>query len=223
MANGTTQQPATQVWDGPVRLTHWAIALLFAAAWYTYRDNLQWHRYAGYALLTLVIFRIYWGFAGSSTARFSQFVKGPAQIAHYARALFRGTGSASLGHNPLGALSVLALIGLLLAQCVLGLFVTDVDGLESGPLSALVSFDTGRALSHWHSVLFTALKLVVALHIAAVGFYLVVKRDNLIRPMVTGHRHFDGDLQPLRFGAWWHAGIALAVSGAVVWLVARNG
>jgi hypothetical protein len=92
------------------------------------------------------------------------------------------------GHNPLGALSVLALLGLLLAQVTLGLFCVDVDGLESGPLSNWVTFETGRECSRLHQLGFDVLKVFIVLHLAAVVFYWLFKRDNLIRPMITGRR-----------------------------------
>jgi len=211
------------VWDGWVRVVHWLIALLFAASWYTHRTNLEWHRYAGYACLTLVLFRIYWGFAGSTTARFTHFVTGPAGIASYARTILHRGPPSRVGHNPIGALSVVLMLGLLLTQCLIGLFVTDLDGLESGPLSPLVSFETSRSLAEWHGRIFTALQVVVALHIVAVLFYLFGKRDNLIGAMVTGRKRVDGEAPALRFGRWWHGAIALAVIAAAVWAVVRNG
>lgn len=211
------------VWDGWVRITHWLIAFLFAASWYTHRGNLQWHRYAGYALLALVLFRMYWGVAGSTTARFAHFVKGPSTIVGYGRSLFRRGPTTILGHNPIGAISVLLLLGVLLAQCGLGLFVTDVDGLESGPLSPQVSFDTSRLLSEWHGRLFKALQILIAVHLAAVIFYLLAKRDNLIGPMLTGRKRFAGEVQPLRIGRWWHGAIALAVIAGLIWLTVHNG
>ncbi|MES1262768.1 MAG: cytochrome b/b6 domain-containing protein, partial [Peristeroidobacter soli] len=137
----------TRVWDLPTRLTHWLFVIGLGVSWWTAETGrLEWHRWSGYALLALVSFRLYWGFVGSSTARFRNFVRGPRAIAAYLR---DGNGT-SIGHNPLGALSVLALLGLLLAQIVLGLFAVDVDGIESGPLSLYVSFETGRACAEWH-------------------------------------------------------------------------
>lgn len=131
--------------------------------------------------------------------------------------------STPVGHNPLGAISVVLLLGLLLAQCLLGLFVTDVDGLESGPLSGLVSFDTSRTLAEWHGRLFTALQILVGIHVVAVLFYLFAKRENLIGPMVTGWKRFVETVAPLPIGKWWHAASALVVIALLVWLVVRNG
>lgn len=211
------------VWDGAVRVVHWLIALLFIAAWYTHRTNLQWHLYAGYCLLTLVLFRIYWGFAGSTTARFAHFVKGPRSVVRYARGLFRRGPSNRVGHNPLGGLAVITFLGLLLSQCLMGLFVTDVDGLESGPLSSLISFDMSRTLSEWHGRVFKLLQLFVAVHLAAILFYFVAKRDNLVRPMLTGRKALAGDIEPLRFASWRHALVAALVIASIVWSIVRNG
>jgi len=142
MTEGAAPAPRIRVWDVPVRACHWLIVLFVAASWWTAETKrMDWHRYSGYVLLALATFRVYWGFFGSSTARFSQFVRGPRAVVSY----LKGRWAVMPGHNPLGALSVLVLLGLLLSQIVLGLFAVDVDGIESGPLSTYVSFDTGRA------------------------------------------------------------------------------
>ena len=129
-----------RIWDVPTRVVDWLMVILIAASWWTAEiGNLELHRYSGYSLLALVVFRVYWGFVGSSSARFNHFIKGPSSVFRYVR----GPSPESLGHNPLGALSVIALLVLLLTQVTLGLFAVDVDGLESGPLSHLVSFEAG--------------------------------------------------------------------------------
>src|SRR5262249_26038896 len=143
-----------RVWDLPVRLGHWSMVVLVALSWWTAKSGrMQWHRWSGYLLLGVVLFRLWWGFFGSSTARFACFVRGPRAILAY----LRGTARASPGHNPVGALNVVALLGLLGVQIVLGLFAVDVDGIESGPLSEYVSFDAGRAAAHWHDTVFNVL------------------------------------------------------------------
>lgn len=189
------EQSRTEVvaWDGPVRLTHWGLVGLIGFTWYAAEfDMMEWHRRSGYVMLGLLAFRVFWGFVGSSTARFGNFVKGPGKVGQYVRELGRGSPADSIGHNPLGALSVLALLLVLLGQVLTGLFAVDVDGIESGPLSDRVSFDLGRALARWHHLCFTALQAVVVLHIAAILFYFVYKHDNLVRPMITGKRFATG-------------------------------
>ena len=107
------------------------------------------------------------------------------------------------GHNPLGALSVLVLLGLLLTQIVLGLFAVDVDGIESGPLSTYVSFDTGRVAAEWHEALFDVLLWLIGLHVAAVLFYLLYKKENLVGTMLHGMRAFpSGQVTPVRTASW---------------------
>src|ERR1700726_3554826 len=136
-------RPRVRVWDGFTRLVHWLLVVLMGVSWWTAgHHHMDYHRYSGYALLGVLSFRLYWGVFGSTTARFAHFVKGPRSIWRYLRSKARHV---TPGHNPLGALSVLALLGLLLAQVTLGLFSVDVDGIESGPLSHWVSFETGRA------------------------------------------------------------------------------
>jgi len=176
------------------------------------------HRYSGYALLGLLVFRIYWGFAGSSSARFSAFVRGPGSIVSYLRSSRERHRTA--GHNPLGGWSVAAMLTLMLAQVLIGLFVSDVDGLESGPLSHLVSFDASRTLAEIHEVVFNLVLGLVALHLAAILFYLLAKRDNLIVAMLTGKRRAARMSSMTPVPAWRVIpGIALAV--CVIWWVAN--
>ena len=208
------------VWDLPVRLIHWLIVVAVAVSWWSAEERvMDVHRYSGYALLGLVIFRIYWGFAGSSTARFSEFLRGPNAIAAYLR---DPPAPALPGHNPLGGWSVLALILLLFVQVTLGLFVTDVDGLESGPLSYLVSFETSRALAEAHEVVFNVLLGFIVLHIAAVLFYVFVRRTNLIGAMFTGRRRADAVRRGATLVPLWRALPGIAIALLVVWYVARS-
>jgi cytochrome b len=208
-----------RVWDWPVRLTHWLFVFCLAFSWWSAEQRaMDWHRYSGYALLGLLIFRIYWGFAGSSSARFSTFVRGPSRVVAY----LRGTSEQhrSAGHNPLGGWSVAAMLTLMLAQVLIGLFVSDVDGLESGPLSHLVSFEASRTLAEIHEIVFNLILGLIALHIAAILFYLFAKRDNLIVAMLTGKRRAARMIAMTPVPAWRVIpGIALAVS--VVWWVAN--
>lgn len=209
-----------RVWDGPTRIAHWLMALLFGLSWWTGKTGrLDWHRWSGYVLLGVLVFRICWGFFGSSTARFSQFLRGPREIVAY----LRGRWSLAPGHNPLGALSVLALLLLLLAQVVLGLFAVDVDGIESGPLSSHVSFDTGRVCAHWHHTIFTALQVFVALHVIAVAYYVLVKKENLVGAMIGGRRGYQSQpAEPVQFASWARIVVAVAIAAAIAWFVTRE-
>lgn len=175
-------------WDLPVRLFHWIIVLLIGFSWWSAEQRLlDWHRYSGYAVLTLILFRLTWGFGGSATARFSNFVRGPAAVARYMRRdMFSRAKPVTIGHNPVGGWSVVAMLAAMLVQTLLGLVAVDVDGIESGPLSAWVSFETGRLASNLHGILFNILLALIALHVAAILFYLLHKRANLVQPMWFG-------------------------------------
>lgn len=220
-----TKNPAPSVarvrtWDVPTRVVHWLIAALIPTSWWTAESgNLELHRYSGYLLLGLLLFRIYWGFAGSSSARFNEFVKGPRAILTYLR-----SGSAeSTGHNPLGALSVVTLLLLLLSQIVLGLFAVDVDGLESGPLSHYVSFEAGRACAEWHETVFDVLVWAIVLHIVAVLFYVILKRQNLIGAMMHGLREYSQQPEsPIRFASAARAFLGVVLAAALTWMIARG-
>lgn len=210
-----TEPTTVAVWDWPLRLTHWLFVLCIAFSWWTAEERqMVWHLYSGYTLLGLLVFRIYWGFAGSSSARFSQFLRGPGAIVAYLRETPARVREA--GHNPLGAVSVVVLLLLMLTQVVIGLFVTDVDGLDSGPLSYMVSFDTSRELASWHGTIFNVLLGFIGLHIAAVLFYLIARRQNLIKAMVTGKQR-AADLTAMRPVPAWRVVPGIALSAAVVW------
>lgn len=186
------------VWDLPVRLFHWAIVLLLVAQWLTAEFEL-WglHKPAGYGVLALVLFRICWGFAGSPTARFASFVRGPRTVAAYARGVLARTPGHAIGHNPLGAISVLALLAALLAQTVSGLFLLDTDtGLVSGPLAHLVSDDTAFLATAIHETTFNVLLALVVLHVLTIAIYAVWKRENLLRPMLVGDKQVPAVLAP---------------------------
>lgn len=208
-----------RVWDGPLRLFHWSLPVLIAFSWWCAESgNLEWHRWSGYTILTLVLFRLVWGFVGSDTARFSQFVRGFRSIGAH----LRGAAGPTLGHNPLGALSVVAMLALLLAQTMLGLFAVDIDGIESGPLAVFVSFEQGRIAAEAHHLVFNTLLVLIALHLLAIAFYALVKRENLVGPMITGARRFEGPAgQPPRMAPLWRAILVAALAAGLVYAVAH--
>ena len=177
------------VWDWAVRLFHWLAVLLVALMWWTAENGvMDWHKRLGMTVLGLIVFRLVWGLIGPPTARFSFMALHPRGILAYVRGLFGGGHRASYGHNPIGTLSVFAMLASLCVQVGTGLFAVDVDGLESGPLSSLVSFETGRQAAKIHHLSFNVLLALIALHVAAIAIYLVFFRDNLVRPMLTGRR-----------------------------------
>lgn len=201
-----------RVWDVAVRIVHWLLVPAIIFMWWTAEEGkLNLHRYSGYFIATLLIFRLLWGLFGSDTARFSRFVRGPAGV----RAYLRGEGGEPVGHSPLGALSVVALLGLLATQVFLGLFAVDTDGIESGPFSHFVSFEDGRRAAERHELVFNLLLGFIALHIGAIIWYRV-KGRNLVRPMVLGWREARaGEAQP-RMAPGWRALLLAVVAWGVV-------
>lgn len=177
-----------RVWDLPVRLFHWLLVLAVLAAFASEKaGNMDAHAFAGLTVLGLVVFRLAWGVVGSRTARFASFVRGPAAIREYLAGRWRGE-----GHNPLGALSVLAILAVLLLQALTGLVAND-DSSFFGPLYDLVSRDTSDLASRIHRLQELVIIGLVLLHIAAIVFYARVKKQDLLRPMVTGWRESEGE------------------------------
>lgn len=210
-----------RLWDGPVRLFHWLLVGLVAFCWWSSDDHLNWHRWAGYAVVGLVLFRIYWGFAGGGAARFASFVKGPRATLAYLATLGSRARSETPGHNPLGALSILALLATLIVQVVTGLFAVDIDAFEGGPLSDRVSFELGRQIAEWHELSFRALQALVVLHLLAIVFYAVWKRTDLIGAMVTGKRRFAVD-PALDRAPMWRFVLGAALAAALAWIVSKG-
>ena len=152
------------------------------------------HFWSGYTLLFLLIFRVLWGFAGGSTARFSAFVRGPSAVLAY----LRGGEFRQAGHTPLGGLSVVAMLFALLVQLTTGLIQIDDDDFVEGPLSGLVSYDTALLAHDVHEVSFNILLALIALHLLAIAYYQLVRRRSLIRPMITGRGSLPEGVPPMR-------------------------
>lgn len=174
-----------KVWDLPTRLFHWALFAVILVSWRTAESGaMEWHYLSGIIAFGLVLFRLLWGVIGGSTSRFSHFLRPPSAAIRYLRASHQQTWSA--GHNALGGYSVLAMLILLVLQVGTGLFAVDIDGLESGPLSYLISFDQGRSSAEWHETSFNALSLLIVLHVMAIVYYRVRYGRRLTGPMITG-------------------------------------
>jgi cytochrome b len=214
--------PATPLWDGPTRLFHWALVALILTGWLSAGKNMELHKLAGYAVLGLVVFRLWWGVAGGSTARFSSFVKGPKTTLAYVSGLGSRKAGDTAGHNPLGGWSVVAMIALIAVQAGLGLFATDIDGIESGPLSDRVDFDTGRLFSEWHELAFRLLQGLIGLHLLAIAFYAAWKRENLVRAMVTGSRRFQSAVTPLKKAPLWSLTVGVVLAAVVAYAIAKG-
>ena len=207
-----------RVWDLPVRLFHWTLVVLVALAWWSaeeHKDDL--HLYLGYGVLSLLLFRILWGFFGSSTARFGAFVRGPAAVTRYVRDRFHWP---TAGHAPLGALSVIALIALLLVIVGTGLIALDEDGFFGGPLASLVSISTSDTARELHEDLFKVLLALIALHVAAILLYRLALGRNLLGPMITGKAELAPGVEPMRPGKWWVALLCVVIAIAITrWII----
>lgn len=221
------------VWDIPTRLFHWALVLLITFSYTTAKlgdDWLQLHLLSGYCILTLLLYRIAWGFVGSTTARFSDFVKGPSHaFAHLADLLGRDK-PREAGHNPLGGAMVVALLVAVLVQVATGLFSSDTDtGLVSGPLANLIPDKWVERLTNFHHLWINLILVMVAIHVLAAVTYLVWKRQNLIASMFHGHKPVDDVVPPGRavpelvFASCWRALAVLVAAAAVVYLIVRFG
>ena len=186
------------VWDLPTRLFHWLLLITVFLSFVTGiigGNAMEYHLLSGYTILVLMIFRLAWGFVGSRTARFSSFVKGPATVlSHVGVLLQKKKETPYLGHNPLGGWSIVAMLLVLFVQVATGLFAND-DILTEGPLYAWVSKETSNLLTWVHLINRFVLVALIAIHIFAVFFYFFFKRENLIRPMITGMkcRHAEVD------------------------------
>jgi cytochrome b len=209
-----------KVWDLPVRLFHWSIVVLIAAAWTTQELNkMEWHMRIGYAILALLLFRIVWGFVGSDTARFVRFLKSPAAALRHLSHLRRREPDRELGHNAAGGWVVLLMLALLGVQAGTGLFSND-DSATDGPLMHLIGKDQSDSISKIHALNFNLILAVIVLHVAAITAYAVLKRQNLVRPMLTGTKELPGDTAAPRLVSPVWAALTLAVAaGAVAWLV----
>jgi cytochrome b len=174
------------VWDLPVRATHWLLVVFVTGAWLTYYAGpawFGWHRRCGYAVLILVAFRVVWGFAGTRHARFASFLRGPRAIAGYLRGGLHG----APGHNPLGGWSVVALLALLLFEAVTGLFAND-EIASAGPFYGWVAHATSNRLAALHRVSSNWLLGLIALHVCAIAWYALVRRQPLVRALWSGYK-----------------------------------
>jgi len=202
-----------RLWDLPTRLVHWLLAVCVVAALVSGQLGgklIELHGKIGLIIVGLLAFRLVWGFAGSTYARFAQFFPTLVKIRAYRKGEWRG-----LGHNPLGALSVLGLIFLLIVQVLSGLFAND-DISFVGPLYELVSKSSSDRLSGVHELLSNVVIALAILHVGAIVFYLRVKKENLVKPMLTGWKA-DAAGESAKGGGVIAFFIALSISGAAVY------
>ncbi|WP_442498019.1 cytochrome b/b6 domain-containing protein [Methylobacter sp. sgz302048] len=173
------------IWDWPLRLFHWLLVIAVVGAYVTGKlggDLTDWHGRIGGLILGLLIFRIIWGFVGTTHARFVNFFPTFGRLAAYFKGNWHG-----VGHNPVGALSVLALLAVLTVLAATGLFANDDIAFE-GPLFSLIDKSLSDKLSGIHALALDVLMGLLALHLAAIAFHQLVKKNNLVLPMLTGRK-----------------------------------
>jgi cytochrome b len=215
-----------RVWDLPTRIFHWSLVVCVAGLFITVNiggDWIQWHFRLGYAVLTLLLFRIVWGFVGGRWSRFVSFIYAPSTIVAYFKG--RGKPEHSVGHNPMGAGSVFAILVILLLQVASGLF-SDDEIANQGPLYTLVSSAWVSTATWYHKEVGSNIVIaLVVLHIAAILFYFFKKKDNLITPMVSGDKALDIQVAPSRDDAVSRtvAALVLVLCAATVWAVVKLG
>jgi cytochrome b len=202
-----------RVWDLPLRLFHWALVGLIVAALVTQKiggNAMIWHFRCGYAALTLVAFRILWGLVGTRYARFSSFIYRPAHIIAYFHNLRNGSMQRYTGHNPMGGLSVIALLGIVALQALSGLFSND-DIASEGPLVRFISKELSDRISSFHAdVSGNLIYALIGLHLAAIAYYYFFKKENLVRPILSGDKEVDYDA-PLADDSWKMRALALLI------------
>lgn len=216
-----------RIWDLPTRLFHWLLAIAVVGLVITGQLGgaaMVWHFRLGYAVLTLLLFRLVWGLVGGYWSRFASFIYTPAQI----RAYLRGQGQPehSAGHNPLGAFSVFGLLLILLVQVLAGLF-SDDEIASAGPLTKFASGKLVSTLTWYHADVGKVILIVlVILHVAAIVFYRLKKNENLVTPMLLGDKTLNVAVRAAR-DDWGSRALALAVlaicTGVVYWIVSLGG
>ena len=212
----TTPKSVHLVWDIPVRLFHWLLVLCIAAQWFTAEqgeDWLEWHFYIGYFTIGLIVYRIIWGFVGTRYAKFVDFIPSPKSL----MAWLKGTSNDYVGHPPLGALMVLFLLLVILLQGISGLFTTD-DIFTDGPWREVLSSQMQDYADWLHGNLFTLIQIAAAIHIGAAFYYLLVKKSNLISPLITGNKRVTAD-QGIPSSKLLTAVIVLAIVAVLIYLM----
>ncbi len=218
----TDQIKETYVWDVPTRLFHWGLAgAVTTSITAGELGYMTVHVISGHVVLALILFRLVWGVIGGKHARFSDFIKGPAVISAYAKQLLSGNTPVHLGHNPMGALSVVAMLGILMVQVGTGLFSND-DILTEGPLVSLVTKSTSDYLTSIHHLSGKVLYVLIGLHLVAVAFY-TVKGHPIIGAMITGKTWGLPEIQeadsPKIRGSWIAAIVTAMIATAIAYAI----
>jgi cytochrome b len=217
-----------RVWDGATRLFHWALPVLLLVSYFsvTYADGpnaallMRIHVISGETMLGFLLFRLFWGLIGSETARFAGTLKSPFAALHHLGRLFRREADTEVGHNAAGGWMVLVILLVLSVQVGSGLFAND-DGDTEGPLAHFVSKATSDQLSKLHDINFNVVLGVVGVHLLAVFVYAVFKRQNLVRPMITGKKRLPATTRAPRMAGPWLTAATVAVAAGIAVTISR--
>lgn len=205
------------VWDLPVRAFHWLLVLLVSIAWLTGgTDYTAVHSWTGYSILTLIVFRVMWGVAGSDNARFSDFIRKPSLVFVYLNDLRKGTAAPYVGHNPAGGWMVVVLLVSLLVQAGTGLFTND-DVLFDAPFAAVVGSQWSAWLTDIHKANFNILMALIAVHVAAVAWH-EWQGERLVKAMWHGYKISRGQASHVR-PLWLALLMLVSAAGGVWWLL----
>lgn len=225
--SNSTDNTNVKVWDLTVRVFHWLLALNIVVMLVSAKlENFDVHITAGKVIVTLLLIRIVWGFVGSSNARFSALIFRPKAYLDYIRKLPARSPGYSVAHSPIGALAVILIVVGIAVQAATGLIAADVDGLIEGPFAYYVTYELSRFASDIHLSHIDWLITLIVVHIAANLFYYFYKRDNLIKPMVTGQRSIPNEnLQdvPRLASPWKGLWVAVIVAAIMVWVFVQYG
>lgn len=221
---------AVRVWDLPTRIFHWALALAVVGSVVSAKiggNAMVWHFRLGWVVLVLLTFRVIWGLVGGRWSRFASFIYAPGTVLRYLRGQTAKTEHLDVGHNPLGAGSVFALLGILIIQVATGL-VADDEIANQGPLNRFASADTVTQATSWHKELGQWIILaLVALHVLAIIFYKLKKGQSLVRPMLVGDKTDLPADTPASADAWPQRLLALVVLalsvGLAAWIWSKGG
>ncbi|MGD9183084.1 MAG: cytochrome b/b6 domain-containing protein [Desulfobacterales bacterium] len=211
------------VWDLPTRLFHWLLVVLVVISFVTGKiggNAMQFHEWSGFTILALLLFRLAWGFIGSRESRFVTFVRSPSAVVRYAATLVRSDSTHLLGHNPLGGWSIIGMLVALFVQAATGLFAND-DIITEGPLFDWVSKATSDWLTRVHKLNQEVIIALVAIHVLAVLFYFFFKRENLVKPMITGVKEWSGTNPQPATGRSWIAAVVAGLAVLAVYLLVR--
>ncbi len=219
------------VWDVPVRLFHWLLVTSILMLFITGKvggNYMEWHKKIGYFVIGLILFRVVWGFVGSYHARFKNFVRAPAAVIAYAKSLLKKDSPHYVGHNPMGALSVLAVMVAVGFQTVTGLFSND-DIMLEGPYASMVSKAFSDQMTSLHKLNSNVILVLIGLHLSAIVFYAVFKKEQLIEAMLTGKKdmdtstgeHFEAEMPETVRPAWLPWSIVVVVAGVVYAVVTK--